>query len=216
MDILAPDVKPNALITRPRCGNADGIAAGGRGRGLLIAGAFSFLSLFAPAVLSAQSPKRAFNELEVKIVFLFNFTQFVEWPPGAFPDAQAPLVVGILGQDPFGRTLDQVVRGEKARNRAIIVERYQRVEDVKQCHLLFISSSEGKDYERIFGALERRPILTVGDTDGFARRGGMMRFLTENNRLRLRVNLKAAQRAGVSISSNLLRPAEIVESEATR
>lgn len=202
-------------MSRPRYGYAGLPASGWRRRGLLVAGAICLFGLLAPDV-AAQSQKRVFTELEVKIAFLFNFTRFVEWPPGAFTDADAPLIIGILGSDPFGRTLDQVVRGEKSRNREVVVERYRRVESVKQCHVLFISPSERGDYEHILRALDGRPILTVGDTDEFARRGGMMRFLMENNRMRLQVNLKAAQRAGLSISSNLLRAGEIVESEAAR
>lgn len=95
--------------------------------------------LLAPLV-SAQAA--ALQEYEVKAVFLFNFTQFVDWPPAAFPDAQAPLTIGVLGDDPFGDFLDETVRGEKSNSRPIVIRRYRRVEEVGPCHVLFISRSE--------------------------------------------------------------------------
>jgi hypothetical protein len=183
--------------------------------GWLIAGAvLSLLSLCAFEA-PAQAPKRVYSERDVQIAFLFNFTQFVQWPPAALAGTEGPFVIGILGRDPFGATLDQVLRGEKAHGREIVVERYQRVEDVK-CHLLFISRSESGELERLVGALDGRPILTVGDADGFGQRGGMMRLFTENSRMRLQVNLKAARRAGLTISSNLLRVAHIIDDEGGR
>jgi len=150
------------------------------------------------------------KEYQVKAVFLYNFAQFVEWPATAFPDAQTPLAIGVLGEDPFGAYLDETVRGEKANNRPLIVERYRRVEDIKICHILFISRSEADQMEKIFAALKERTILTVGDFEGFTKRGGMMRFVTEKNKTRLRINLEAAKAARLTISSKLLRPAEIV------
>ncbi len=150
------------------------------------------------------------KEFQIKSVFLFNFAQFVEWPPEAFSGPQSPILIGVLGEDPFGRALDEVVTGEAILRRQLIVERFHRVEDIKTCHILFISPSEAEKYEQIFAALRGRSILTVGDTEGFAARGGMIRFRTDHNRIRLGVNVEAAQAAGLTISSKLLRAAEIV------
>ena len=150
------------------------------------------------------------KEFQIKSVFLFNFAQFVEWPPEAFSGPQSPILIGVLGEDPFGRALDEVVTGEAILRRQLIVERFHRVEDIKTCHILFISPSEAEKYEQIFAALRGRSILTVGDTEGFATRGGMIRFRTDHNRIRLGVNVEAAQAAGLTISSKLLRAAEIV------
>src|SRR5262245_36573345 len=83
-------------------------------------------------------------EYQLKAVFLFNFAQFVEWPSAAFPEAQTPLVIGILGEDPFGAYLDETVRGETVNNRSLIVRRYRRVEEIETCHILFISRSEAE------------------------------------------------------------------------
>src|SRR5471030_1363502 len=124
------------------------------------------------------------KEYEVKAAFLYNFAQFVEWPPATFPDAQAPLVIAILGDDPFGAYLDEVVRDEKVNNRPLVIQRYQKVEDIKACQILFVSQSDGNRLEGILAGLKDRSILTVGDIEGFARRGGMIRFVTEKNKIR--------------------------------
>jgi hypothetical protein len=150
------------------------------------------------------------TEYQVKAVFLFNFAQFVEWPTNTFPETRTPLVIGVLGQDPFGGYLDEIVRGERVNNRPLTVQRYSRVEDIKICHVLFISRSEEDRLEQILASLKYRKILTVSDDEGAARRGVMIRFVTEQRKIRLRVNLEAAKAANLTISSKLLRLAEIV------
>src|SRR6185436_14300288 len=135
------------------------------------------------------------EEYQVKAVFLFNFAQFVDWPSNAFPEARAPLVIGVLGEDPFGAYLDETVRGERLNNRPIMVQRYRRAEEIKACHVLFISRSEADRLEQILASLKGRSVLTVGDFDGFARRGGMIRFVMEKNKIRLRIDLESAKAA---------------------
>lgn len=151
-------------------------------------------------------------EYQLKAVFLFNFAQFVEWPPNAFPEAHTPLVIGVLGEDPFGEYLDETVRGETVNARPLVVQRYHRVEEIQTCHVLFISQSEADRFAQILTDLRGRNILTVGDTAGFVKHGGVIRFVIEENRIRLRVNLEAAKTADLVISSKLLRPATIVAS----
>jgi hypothetical protein len=170
------------------------------------------LFLLAGAEARSQGSART-REYQIKAVFLFNFAQFVDWPPAAFADAQAPLVIGVLGEDPFGAFLDEAIQGEKIGQRPLVVHRYQRVEDIGACHILFISRSEAGRLEGIVARLKDRSTLTVSDIDGPANRGVMIRFLNENNRIRLRINLRAAKFAGLTISSKLLRPAEIVTNE---
>jgi hypothetical protein len=153
-----------------------------------------------------QSPK----EYQVKAVFLFRFAQFVEWPPSAFPEPHTPLVIGVLGQDPFGTYLDEIVQGETVNDHPLAVQRYATVEEITTCHILFISRSEDDRLERVLVGLKGRDILTVGDVERFSARGGMIRFVTEHGRIRLRINLKAAEAANLKLSSKLLRPAEIV------
>ena len=158
--------------------------------------------------LGAQSARA--SEYQVKAVFLFNFAQFVDWPASAFPDSTAPLVIGVLGDDPFGPYLDETVRGETVRGRSLEIRRYQNIEDVRTCHILFVSPSEGSRLDDILANLKHRAILTVGDGAAFAQRGGMIRFISERNKIRMRINVAAAQAAQLTISSKLLRAAEIV------
>jgi hypothetical protein len=150
------------------------------------------------------------SEYQVKAVFLFNFAQFVDWPAEAFPASDTPLVIGVLGLDPFGPALDQTVRDERLGGRPFQVRRYRSVDEIETCHILFISRSEGNRPEAILAGLKRRPILTVSDADGFAQRGGMIRFVTDRNRIRLQLNLAAAEAAHLTISSKLLRVAEVI------
>jgi hypothetical protein len=162
--------------------------------------------------LALSPPAAPPGEYQLKAVFLFNFAQFVEWPPQAFPDAQAPLIIGVLGMDPFGAYLDETVRGATVNNRPLIVQRYGRVEDINTCHILFISRSETDRLEQILASLRGRQILTVSDAEDAALRGVMIRMITVENKIRLRINLEEAQAANLKISSKLLRPAEIVTS----
>lgn len=147
-------------------------------------------------------------EYQVKAVFLFNLVQFVQWPPQAFPAPGTHLVIGVLGEDPFGGYLDETLRGERVNNRPLVVQRYRRVSDIKTCHVLFVSRSGAESLEQVFAALRGRPVLTVGDAEDFIARGGMIRLVTENNKIRIRLNLAAVRAAGLTISSKLLRLAE--------
>ncbi len=162
--------------------------------------------------LAMPAPTPTSPEYQLKAVFLFNFAQFVEWPPTAFPEPQTPLVIGVLGEDPFGAYLDETVRGEKVNNRPLVVQRFRQPEEIKHCHVLFISRSERDRLGQILPSLKGRNILTVGDAEDFAGRGGMIRFVTEKNKIRLKINVEAAKAADLTISSKLLRPAEIVTS----
>lgn len=163
---------------------------------------------FVAALLLAQSPRA--SEYQVKAVFLFNFVQFVDWPaPAAAADSQ-PLLIGILGSDPFGSFLDETVRGEHLGTRPIQLRRYRQIADIDDCNVLFISRSEAERVPEILSALKNRQVLTVSDGDAFANQGGMIQFVTDKSRIRLRINLEAAQAANVAISSKLLRVAEVV------
>lgn len=151
------------------------------------------------------------REYEVKAAFLFNFAQFCEWPEEAFDSTNSPLVIGVLGEDPFGRSLDEIVRGEFVQRRRIEVRRYRSVNEIRECHILFISRSEQPHIERILSRLDTRPILTVSDMENFAARGGMIRFFTEQKRVRLRINISEVRRGRLNISSKVLNLAEVVQ-----
>jgi hypothetical protein len=158
--------------------------------------------------MSAQAAP--FQEYQVKAVFLFNFAQFVEWPPAAFASADAPLVIGVLGENPFGAFLDETVRSERVGTRPLAIQRYHHVDEIDGCAILFISRSEADRVEQILDVLQGRPILIVGDSHDFTQRGGMIRFATVQHKIRLFINVAAAQAANLTISSKLLRAAEIV------
>jgi hypothetical protein len=147
----------------------------------------------------------------LSIVFLFRFAQFVDWPPAAFADQQTPLVIGILGDDLIGSYLDETVRGELVNGHPLVVHRYRRLDDVnKSCHILFISRSESDRRDQIVTAMRGSNVLTVSDIGSFAEHGGIIQFVTANNKIRLSINLEAAKAASLTISSKLLRPATIV------
>jgi hypothetical protein len=165
----------------------------------------SFL-LWSGLNLSAQTTPSP--DYQVKAVFLFNFAQFVDWPSKAFPEPQTPLVIGVLGEDPFGPYLDETVRGEKVNNRPLVVQRFRRGAEITTCQVLFISRSESDRLEQILTSLRGRSILTVGDFEDFALRGGMIQLVTEKNKIRMRINLQAVKAANLTISSKLLRVAE--------
>jgi hypothetical protein len=160
----------------------------------------------------AYSAAETSPEYQVKAVFLFNFAQFVEWPPQSYEDPAAPFVIGILGTDPFGPALEGAIRGETLNGRSFVIERYRSVTEIRHCQILFISRSEAAHIGEISTALAGHSILTVSDIEDPAQRGVMIRFVAENNRIRLRINADAAKAVGLSISSKLLRPAELVTS----
>lgn len=160
--------------------------------------------------LPAETP--VFKEYQIKAAFLYNFTQFVYWPTNAFPESTASLVIGILGNDPFGSTIDDLVRGEKVNGHPLTVARYHQISEVaeRDCHILFICQSEAARIDEILRAMKNRSILTVGETEGFAKNGGMIRLITERSKTRLRINAEAAKEGNLLLSAKLLKLAEIV------
>lgn len=167
---------------------------------LLHAGAFA---------ATAPEVKRT-PEYDLKAVFLYQFAHFVEWPARTFRDERTPITIGILGEDPFGGGLDEIVANEAVGGRKLVVRRYQTVEQADSCHVLFISASEAGRMVSILTRLKGRSVLTVGDTKDFVAQDGIVGFMVARNRLKLRINLGAADTAGLTISSKLLRQAEIV------
>jgi hypothetical protein len=173
-----------------------------------------FLALL---VLTAGSAlAQSTGEYQLKAIFLFKFAQFVQWPPPAFSDAKSPLIIGVLGDDPFGSQLDEAVAGESADGRRLAIQRYQSVDEIKTCHILFVCSSEDERLDQILEQLKGRDVLTVGETDAFARRGGMIQFRFENSKLRLTVNLPATSAANLTISSKLLRSVDMIAPGAAK
>ena len=148
-------------------------------------------------------------EYQVKAAFLLNFTKFVEWPPSAFGAADSPIAICILGNDPFGNSLDQIVAEEVVDGRRVGVRRIKRTPAPKSCQALFVGMPE-KEVLSILSGLGPG-VLTVGEGESFVRDGGMIAFVIENRRVRFDINQTAAERAGLKLSSKLLSVARSVE-----
>ena len=152
-----------------------------------------------------------FGEYEVKAAFLSNFAQFTKWPSGTFSDSGAPFVIGILGDDPFGRAMENIIQGRGVSGRKVVIRRGRNVTDMRGCQIVFVSKSERGRAGEILGALQNlaglqgSPILTVGETEQFTRQGGMISFKMEGDKVRFDINSGAAQRAGLQISSKVLK-----------
>lgn len=168
-----------------------------------------FCALLGASALAAENANQ--KEYQLKAVFLLNFVQFViAWPEGAFPNAEAPIRVGVLGEDPFGGALAAAVESEKVGQRSVVIERVARLEDIGRCHVLFVAKSESAQVPAIIAASAGKPVLTVGDMTDFARRGGIINFYLEGPKLRFEINRTAAERSGIKLSSQLLQLARLV------
>lgn len=153
--------------------------------------------------LSADEPL----EYQVKAAFLLNFTKFVEWPAAAFGSAQASMTICILGQNPFGTALNQIVNGELVNGRRVVVEQIKNAPVLQSCQVLFLEDPpEGKPIPGTGTG-----VLTVGEGENFLRSGGIIAFVIENHRVRFVINKAAAERAGLKLSSRLLNVAKSVE-----
>ena len=178
-------------------------------RSLLAAFALAWAAS-AGAQSDASVPAASPTEYEVKAAFLYNFARFVEWPAEAL--RAEPFVITILGRDPFGSVLDETVSGKTVAGRPIQVRRATRVEEVHDAHIVFVSASEGANMSAILKALEKPGLLTVGEVDGFAERGGAINFTMHSRRVRFEINPVRAEQAHLKMSSHLLKLATLVAS----
>jgi hypothetical protein len=154
---------------------------------------------------TAGRAQRELTEPEVKAGYLYNFTKFVEWPPEAFEGNGGPIRICVFGQDPFGRILDDLVRGETVNGHRLTVERPDQVQGLKSCHVLFISRSERGRLDDIFAGARGGSVLTVGETDGFLDKGGLINFVREGTKIRFEISERTTDGAFPRISSKLLR-----------
>jgi len=144
------------------------------------------------------------SEYQVKSAFIFNFAKFVEWPPKAFAEPSAPLCIGVLGENPFGRELEQFLRGKTLNSRPLTTVQFRTVREAKACHVLFVSASESKRLPEILRELGGTSVLTISETANFIESGGMINFFREGNKFRFQINDQAARDAGLKIASKLL------------
>jgi hypothetical protein len=168
------------------------------------------LPILLAAGLQAGADGAPIGEYQLKAVFLFNFAKFVEWPPQAFADAHDPFTICVLGDNPFGSSLDDAVRGKTVANRPIAIHLISSPQQARSCQILFVSASERKRMRGILDTLRICCVLTVGDTDDFTTNGGIVQFKVNEARVRIEIDAEAAGRANLRISSKLLSLADPV------
>ena len=177
--------------------------------GMLLA-IFAATALFCPPMLLAADAPAA-SEAQVKAVFLFNFAKYVDWPAAAFPNDAAPITIGVVGTELVGENLRHYVEGKTVNGRSFAVKHLASDSDFSGCQILFISDSEASRMRGILEKASVSPILTVGEDEAFARNGGIIDFVLKNGNVRLAIDLGAAKKAGLTISSRLLAVADVVK-----
>ncbi len=163
---------------------------------------FVILLASVPAVSQAKP-----SEYAVKAAYLYNFGKFVKWPADSKPGRNANFSICVLGQDPFGTSLDATVEGENISGKPVVVRRVTSAREGSSCNMLYISPSERGRLPEILAAVGKDSTLTVSDMPEFIQRGGMIEFVMDSGRVRFQINLEAAQAAGLNLSSELLKVA---------
>jgi hypothetical protein len=153
----------------------------------------------------------AFSEYQVKAAFIFNFPRYTEWPANAFAATNSPIVVAVVGQPPLAVELRKATRRRAIDGRSIVVKDFEPGEDPGGCHVLFISAAEQQRSSDLLDRYKEKGVLTVGETDDFLERGGIINLPRRQERIVMEVNLTAAGHAGIKISSKLLGVATVVK-----
>ena len=144
------------------------------------------------------------TDSEVKAAYLFNFLKFVDWPEDPAKDSQSPWVLGVVGETAVGEDLKQLVSGKSVRGRELEVRKVSAPADLRACHILFIAASEKKRLPAMLAELRGASVLTVADMDHFVESGGMIQFVIQDSRVRMAIDVGAASRAHLKVSSKLL------------
>ncbi|MCP4715614.1 MAG: YfiR family protein [Deltaproteobacteria bacterium] len=176
---------------------------------LYIIAAFLLLSA---CISNAYSQPDAVKEYDLKATFLYKLINFIEWPEAAFNDSEANFNLCILGDDPFGNMLERY-RGKKVFGRMLVIHKTRELSDKIKYHALFIKISEREKQLSILKTVKDFPVLTVGDTEGFCQRGGIINLTLKEDKIRFEINVEAADQAGLKVRSKLLRLSTIVETE---
>ncbi len=158
-----------------------------------------FLGMLCPSAPAAEG----IGEGDVKAAFVLNFMKFVEWPASAFHSPEAPIVVSVLGNDPTAASLSSL-DGKKVSGRRVIVRKVPVLSEMEKCHVLFVGASEKAELAPVLGAVQRWPVLTVGDFEGFAGRGGTIGFIRQDNRVGFEINEESARKTGLKVNAKLL------------
>ncbi len=162
---------------------------------------------------ATMAQSTGFKEYQVKAVFLYNFIKFITWPESVFPNFDTPVTIGVLGANPFGSFLDELIADEYIRNRKIEIHTSDNLSDLQDCNLIFISKSEHGRLDEILSGIGSQPIVTVGEIENFTRHGGIINFYLEGNKVRFEINNDSAQQRGIFISSQLLNLSKIVKTK---
>jgi len=200
-----------------RCNCDDAAKAGGR-----YLNWWKAALLWAVICVLAVAPRHGFSqtdgdgEYRVKLAFLYNFAQFVQWPDSAFQNANSPLTLCVAGQDPFQGEIEQSLRGRAVGGHPIEIRRLRATDEPRACHMIFVPAGETRLAERILARVKGSSVLTVGETKGFADFGGIINLTLNQNKLRFEVNLDAATQTQLKISSRLLALAKIVKVEDSK
>ena len=171
----------------------------------------SLATLLAVVLLTGLMPGQAIEEYQLKAAVIFNLAKFVEWPPNTFGSLSDPIVSCVLGDSPFGRSLDRELNGRVIEGRQFTVRRISEIRQASGCQILIITTSEHKRWRSTLDGYRTKGTLTVGETDGFASDGGVANLKLEAGKVRIEINLEAADQEGLRISSRLLSLAQIVK-----
>ena len=155
----------------------------------------------------------ATREYQVKAAFLFNFSQFVEWPAQTFANPESRAVIGIFGKDPFGTYLEETIVNETINKHPLVIQHFNTVDEITNCQILFINLNDKNQLRLLIEKLKGKNILTVSDANNFAKMGGMVRFYIKDDKINIQINLDAAKEENLIISSKLLKLAEIVKTD---
>jgi hypothetical protein len=161
---------------------------------------------------AAAAPAR---EYEIKAAFLYNFSKFVDWPAQTFANADAPVVIGVLGDSPCVQALERLVKDRKVNGRTIVVRRIASAAEAKLTQMLFVGAAQEAQFAALEPALQSLPVLTVGESPGFATLGGTIDFVPQGDKIRFEINIDAAEHAGLKISAQLQKLAAVVHRSPT-
>jgi hypothetical protein len=178
-------------------------------RTLLTLAALVLSTLACPALTPERRTEPA-GEYQVKALFLYNFAKFVDWPPSNFASPQDSFTLCVVGEDPFGGELDRAVVDKTIKGRRVSVKRISNAQDARACQIAFIGSTNEKRVKKLLEELSFASVLTVGDGSGFTDWGGIVKFTLDDNKIRFEINIDAAERARLKISSQLLSLAKTV------
>lgn len=165
----------------------------------------------AALLLTGPIRGQAVEEHQLKAAVLYNLAKFVDWPPNTFRAAGDPIVTCILGDSPFGRSLERELNGKSIEDRRFVVRRVSETGQAGGCHILIVSTTERKRWRSALSEIKTSGVLTVGEADGFASDGGVVNLKLESGKVRIQINVQAAEREGLRISSRLLSLAQIVD-----